>query len=174
MLDKGVFWLSATPEKPSKGWDAALPRITCWVQLQDRETKQKLTVLNTHFDHQGVQARRESAALIVKQIRDRFADQQLVLLGDLNSTPDSAAYKTLADATRQPPLLRDAYAHSQTKVQGGDSTWNGFKKIVPGSRIDYLFATATAQVKQLRTLEDQRDGKFPSDHLPVVVELEWK
>ena len=175
LLDKGVFWLSTTPDKPgSKGWDAAITRIACWVKLKDRETMSTLYVLNTHFDHRGVEARKQSAALLVKKIREQFADQPLLLLGDLNSTPDSAAYKTLADAREKSPLLRDAYVHSQGKVQGGDSTWNGFSKIVPGARIDYVFATSTVAIKQLKTLEDQRDGKFPSDHLPVVVGVEWK
>lgn len=174
LLDKGVFWLSETPDKPGKGWDAALPRIACWVQLRDRETKQKLYVLNTHFDHRGREAREQSAALLAKQVRTRFADHPVILLGDLNSPPESAAYKTLAAVTRDPPLLRDAYVHSQTKVQGGDSTWNGFQKIVAGARIDYVFATASITIKQFKTLEDQRDGRFPSDHLPIVVEAEWK
>lgn len=175
LLDKGVFWLSTTPDKPgSKGWDAAITRIACWVKLKDRETKSTLYVLNTHFDHRGTLARKQSAALLVKKIREQFADHPLLLLGDLNSTPDSAAYKTLADASEKPPLLRDAYVHSQGKIQGADSTWNGFNKIVPGARIDYIFATAAIIIQQLRTLEDQRDGKFPSDHLPVVVKVEWK
>lgn len=172
LLDKGRFWLSDKPDAPGKGWDAALPRIACWVQLRDRETKQTLYVLNTHFDHRGAEARKQSAALLVKQVRTRFADHPVLLLGDLNSTPDSPPYKTLADASHSPPLLRDAYLSSQNKVQGGDSTWNGFNKIVPGARIDYVFATASFAIKQLKTLEDQRDDRFPSDHLPVVVQIE--
>lgn len=173
LLDKGVFWLSTTPDKPgSKGWDAAITRITCWLKLKDKESGQELFVLNAHFDHRGEEARRESAKLIKERVRKQFADHPVIFLGDLNSTPDSAAYKTLASDAK--PLLRDAYAHSQTKPVGGDSTWNGFKKIVPGNRIDYLFTTESLVAKQLRTLTDQRDGRFPSDHLPVVAELERK
>lgn len=174
LLDKGVFWLSETPEKPSTGWDAALPRIACWVKLRDRETKGTLYVMNTHLDHRGVEARKESAALLVKQIRERFTDHPLILMGDFNTRPDSAPYKILTAANQDRPLLRDAYRHSQGKVLGGDSTWNGFKQIVPGSRIDFVFITSNVTIKQLKTLTDEREGRFPSDHLPVVVEATYE
>ncbi|WP_254506766.1 endonuclease/exonuclease/phosphatase family protein [Anatilimnocola floriformis] len=172
LLDKGTFWLSTTPEEiGSKGWDAALPRIASWLKLQDRQTKESLTVLNTHFDHQGTKARRASAELIVKQVREKFATLPLIFIGDLNSLPDSAAYETLAaKGTDDLPLLRDAYVAAKSK-EGPDSTWNGFKKIVPGSRIDYLFATRQWDIEKLSTLTDQRDGRFPSDHLPIVCRL---
>jgi endonuclease/exonuclease/phosphatase family metal-dependent hydrolase len=174
LLEKGTFWLSTTPDKPgSKGWDAAITRITCWLKLKDKESGQTLFVLNAHFDHRGTEARRESAKLIKGRVRGQFAAHPVIFLGDLNSLPDSAAYKTLA-STEDKPLLLDAYVHSQAKPVGGDSTWNGFKKIAPGSRIDYLFTTESLIAKQLRTLTDQRDGRFPSDHLPVVAELDRK
>lgn len=171
-LDQGTFWLSTTPENPgSKGWDAALPRIATWLKLKDRETKQTFFVLNAHFDHRGNEARRQSAALIVKQIREQFAAHPVIFLGDLNSLPDSAVYKTLiGEGDSGKPALRDAYVHAKEKT-GPDSTWNGFQKIAPGNRIDYLFTTHHIGIEQLQTLTDQRDGKFPSDHLPVVGRL---
>jgi endonuclease/exonuclease/phosphatase family metal-dependent hydrolase len=171
LLDQGTFWLSPTPDKPgSKGWDAAITRITGWLKLKDRETKETFFVLNAHFDHRGNEARRESAALIVKQIREQFAEHPVIFLGDLNSLPDSAAYKTLTGDEAGKSPLRDAYVHAKAK-EGPDSTWNGFQKIAPGNQIDYLFVGEQIGVEELRTLTDQRDGKFPSDHLPVVCRL---
>ena len=58
----GDFWLSPTPETVgSKGWDAALPRIATWVKLADKanQAAAPILLLNTHFDHQGAEARRE-------------------------------------------------------------------------------------------------------------------
>jgi len=174
-IDEGTFWLSPTPNKPgSKGWDAAITRITSWLHLQDRETSQEFYVLNAHFDHQGVEARRESSELIVKRIRKDFADHPVIFLGDLNTTADTAAYKSLVSKHDGHATLRDAYEHSAAKPTGPDSTWNGFKKIVPGRRIDHLFTTAAITTKQFRTLDDHRDGKFPSDHLPIIAELQFK
>ena len=56
MLDSGTFWLSPTPEVPSKGWDAALPRVATWALLRDLRSGRMIRVLNTHFDHVGTQA----------------------------------------------------------------------------------------------------------------------
>ena len=52
-LKSGTFWLSETPEKVSKGWDAALERIATWVVLKDKSSGKELIFMNTHFDHKG-------------------------------------------------------------------------------------------------------------------------
>ena len=82
LLDSGCFWLSETPDKPSVGWDAKYPRICSWAQLQDRNTGNTLYFLNTHFDHVGKQARKESACMIVKWIRRHSDCGETILVGD--------------------------------------------------------------------------------------------
>ena len=59
--DGGTFWLSETPEVCSFGWDAVCRRVCSWVELADREGGQSLHVFNTHFDHVGVEARKNAA-----------------------------------------------------------------------------------------------------------------
>src|SRR5690606_7272962 len=34
LLNTGTFWLSETPEEPSKGWDAAFNRVVTWGQFE--------------------------------------------------------------------------------------------------------------------------------------------
>ena len=58
MLKWGTFWLSETPEKPSKGWDAACFRTATWALMKDKRTGKKFYFVNTHLDHVGVEARR--------------------------------------------------------------------------------------------------------------------
>lgn len=174
LLAKSTFWLSATPEVPgSKGWDAALPRIASWVQLKDRLTGNNSYVLNTHFDHRGEQARTESAALLLKQMRAQFAGQPVILTGDFNTQPETRPYRILtgADEAKAGPVYRDSYQHSLQKPTGPKSTWNGFEAIVPDRRIDFIFTTPSVKVMNVKILEDQRDGRFPSDHLPVLTTL---
>jgi endonuclease/exonuclease/phosphatase family metal-dependent hydrolase len=173
LMDKGTFWLSTTPDKPgSKSWDTAITRCVSWVKLRDKKTNGPLYVLNAHFDHRGALARRKSAELIVARVKEQFSDHPLIFLGDLNTLPTSVPYQTLTAKSDERPLLRDAYQHGAEKPVGPDSTWNGFEKIVPGNRLDYVFGTGAVKFHSLQTLADQRDGKFPSDHLPVVVALE--
>ncbi|TWU08782.1 Endonuclease/Exonuclease/phosphatase family protein [Symmachiella macrocystis] len=175
LLDQATFWLSMTPDKTaSKGWDADLPRIASWVKLKDRQTGTVFYVMNTHFDHRGKQARVESAKLLLKQMREQFVDHPVILTGDFNTLPGSPPYNILiGKGTQTRPVFLDAHKHSVQKPTGPDSTWNGFKEIEPNRRIDFVFTTKSVKVKRLQTLDDQRDGRFPSDHLPIITELEF-
>ena len=174
LLDKSTVWLSPTPEKPgSKGWDASLPRIASYVKLEDLQSSQVFYVVNTHFDHRGEQARLESAALLVRSLRQRFAELPVILTGDLNTGPNSPPYKMLVAAGEQGERsFLDTFDQSEQKPTGPDSTWNGFKEIVPGQRIDFVMTTSTVKTLSFQILGDRRDGRFPSDHLPVVTRLE--
>lgn len=176
LVDKATFWLSPTPDKVgSQGWDAALPRIASWVKLKDRHSGIIFYVMNTHFDHRGAQARAESAALLLKQLQEKFAHHPVILMGDLNTTPDSPPYDALTGKGKSAdPVYFDTYAHSAQKPTGPDSTWNGFQAIVPHHRIDFIFTTKSIQVLRHETLDDRRNGRFPSDHLPVTTELRLK
>jgi endonuclease/exonuclease/phosphatase family metal-dependent hydrolase len=173
LVDQSTYWLSPTPDKPaSKGWDAALPRIASWVKLRDRQTEISFSVINTHFDHRGTQARTESAILLLKLLREKFADHPVILTGDFNTTPDSPPYNMLiGTGTPDRPVYFDAYAHSARKPEGPNSTWNGFQAIIPDRRIDFVFTTKSVKVMRVQILDDQREGRFPSDHLPIVAQL---
>ena len=97
LLDKGTFWLSETPNMPGgKGWDADKTRICGWIKLRDRATEQTLYYFNTHFDHIGMTARRESAHLILACIQEIAGSKTpIILIGDFNTGPDSDSYRTI-------------------------------------------------------------------------------
>ena len=60
LLEHGDFWLSETPEKPSVGWDAVLPRICTWGHFKYKETGFEFLFFNLHMDHIGKQAREKA------------------------------------------------------------------------------------------------------------------
>lgn len=173
-MAKSTFWLSKTPEKPgSRDWDAAITRIASWIKLKDRRNGKVFYVLNTHFDHVGREARAKSAELLVEQLRKRFKDHPVILTGDFNTLPDSTPYKTLTGSKEtKGAIFLDSFHTTKKKPQGPDSTWNGFRAIVPNRRIDFVFVSKGITVLSHRTLDEQKQGRFPSDHLPVLVELE--
>lgn len=174
LQQQGTFWLSPSPDQVgSKGWDAALPRIASWVQLHDRQTDQSFYMINTHFDHRGSEARLESARLLVRIKSDKFYNHPVILSSDFNTTPESAPYESLTtQCTEDIHHFVDARESSTEPPAGPNTTWNGFEAIVPDRRIDFVFTTGEIKVLRFRILEDQRDGRFPSDHLPVVTELQ--
>lgn len=170
-----TFWLSPTPSVPSKGWDAALPRIVTWASFRVSATRQLFFVFNTHFDHIGQTARRESARLLQDQIRRIAGKKPALVAGDFNSTESDSAYRILIGPVGGVPLLRDSFGISRLPHHGVAPTFFGFdaRTTDPGERIDFVFVSDSVTVLRHATLTDFRDGRFPSDHLPVLVELSF-
>ena len=170
VVDSGTFWLSPTPEKPSKGWDAALNRICTYAVLKDLQNGKQLLVLNTHFDHVGEAARVQSAKLLLEKIKATTSKgRAVVLLGDLNTEPGSAPIQTLTQATQ------DARTVCKTTPYGPEGTFNGFQLATAPieRRIDYVFVQRLS-VLQYAVLTEQELGRYPSDHLPVMAVLQFE
>lgn len=166
-LEGGTFWLSETPDQCSFGWDAACRRVCSWVRLEDTKTGEGLYVFNTHFDHKGEEARRESANLILERIRQIAGDKgAVVLCGDFNLPPDSEPISLIRNK------LQDAFLVSKQPPYGSVATYHGFTyDDPPKERIDYVFVSDQVEVLRYGGLTDSRNRTFFSDHLPVLVTL---
>lgn len=171
VLDKGNFWLSETPDVPgSKGWDAAIERIASYAKLKDKATGKIFMAVNTHFDHVGVMARRESAKLIMKKIQEIVGNRPAVVTGDFNVTEDDEAYVTMTtDAFR----MNDAY-HMTANHTGTVYTFQNFLRISPleCDKIDFIFLTPAIGVKHSH-IEVQSPENILSDHNPHWADLEF-
>lgn len=165
LLRAGDFWLSQTPDRPSLGWDATCcHRIASWAQLLDRRTGRKLYFFSVHFDHEGSVARRESAKLMLSKVKDIAGAEPVIVAGDFNSTPETEQIATMKSQ------LVDAFDASAKPRYGPAGTFNGFKIDSPlDERIDYIFVSPHVKVLSYATLTDSHLGRFPSDHLPVMV-----
>ena len=172
-LETSTFWLSETPHMPSTGWDAALPRIVTWAKLQDLRTRKSFFVFNTHFDHRGERARTESSRLLLDRISRIAKNLPVIVTGDFNFTESAEGYRILTGKNSGKPalILRDTLYVSERERRGPSSTFNDFKAFVPGRKIDYVFVKGNIRVLQHEVLDDTPDGKFPSDHFPVLAEM---
>lgn len=172
LIAHSTFWLSETPDVAgSRGWDAQFPRIATWGRFRDRATGDTLLHLNTHFDHVGTRARAESARLLKQRLADLAGTQPTVVTGDFNTPPESEPIRVLTEASTV-LRLRDALTVSAEPPYGPNSTWNGFRQIEPGRRIDYIFVGEGVRVLEHGILaETLPSGRFPSDHLPVIAEV---
>ncbi len=171
VLTSNTFWLSETPEIISKGWDAALNRICTYVLLKDKETKQAFWVFNTHLDHQGDIARTKGIEVILSKIKAlNTKNFPVVLLGDFNSESSEERIVNLKK------LMIDSRDISEQKPFGPSGTFNAFKhNEAVTKRIDYIFLSKgnPFKVNKYAVLSDSKDLKYPSDHLPVYVELTY-
>jgi endonuclease/exonuclease/phosphatase family metal-dependent hydrolase len=165
LLGSGNFWLSPHPDKPGKAWDAKHPRGCTWVQLREKKSGAVFFYFNTHLDHVGVEARKNSVALILQKIKEIAGDQPAMLSGDLNFSQLDPNYTTL----QQSGLVQDAYELAEIKYLP-NGTFNGFN-ITRNSieRIDHFFLTKHFKVTRYGVLTDSFGGKFPSDHFPVLI-----
>lgn len=171
LLKKGDFWLSQTPDKPSLGWDAkCCNRVCSWVYLRHKQSGKKFYFFNAHFDHEGVQARKESSKLVVQKIKEVTANEPVIFAGDLNGSQESEWYLTLGNSG----VLSDTYKAVKFPYANNGS-FNGFR----GTRgrmeiIDHIFTSKQFAVTRWAVLTDTYHGKYPSDHFPVMAKLKLK
>lgn len=168
LLEENTFWLSETPELPSKGWDAAIKRVCTYGLFKDKNSSQNFWVFNTHFDHIGEEARKESVFLIMERIRKlNKQDLPVILTGDLNLEPDHPSILLLSSA------MQDSHLLAGDKAFGPQGTFNGFKFSEPITRrIDYIFISKTGfKLLKYAILSDSKDLRYPSDHFPVLAKL---
>ena len=170
LIATNTFWLSETPDRPgSRSWDAAITRIATWARLSDQESGREFYVINTHFDHRGDVARVESARLITEFIEGLDEGIPVLLTGDFNVTEKSEAYAVLADS----PILNDARYLSEEGHEGPTASFSNWETLQPEeSRIDYIFVNSHVSVLSHIIADDRYDGRFPSDHLPVIARVE--
>lgn len=164
-----TLWCSPTPDRPSTGWDAALPRTLTRVVLRDRTDGRLLDVRNAHFDHVGLVSRENCAALVADlpaAVQDGVT-AAVVLMGDFNAGPDTAPYRRILAAG-----LRDARTVSPI-VFGPTGTYNDFDitRGNGGVAIDHLFIGPGLSVERFGVLTDTFAGQVISDHFPLVVDV---
>ncbi|RYG04498.1 MAG: endonuclease/exonuclease/phosphatase family protein, partial [Chitinophagaceae bacterium] len=170
LLKSGDFWLSETPDVPGKGWDVnCCNRICSWVYLEDVKSKRQFYAFNVHYDHQGVIARRESSKLILNKINEIAGTNPVLLTGDFNGGRDSEWYKTIANSE----VLADVNGKVKFPYANNSSS-NGFRAPRGQSVIDHIFMSRQFTASRWGILTDTYFGKFPSDHFPVLAEVELK
>lgn len=168
-VNSGNFWLSQNPEVPgSRGWDAACERIVTWAIFRESRSGQELAFFNTHFDHVGQEARRESARLLMIKIKELAGNLPVIVSGDFNAPPDSEPVRIILDSG----LLVDSRS-SATVVAGPSWSFHGFGRVPEEQRqlIDFIFTSRHFRVLEYQNIFGKIGNTFYSDHNPVLVRL---
>lgn len=159
LLDSGWFWLSDTPDVPSLGWDAAAVRIATWAELSERSSGNSFTVVNTHFDHEGSEARQNSSALVADFVSDR-GEQPTFVVGDLNFPIEAGQFEALT------MLMSDA---RQVADPDDGLSFNSFGTGLT-LNIDFILHR-NSEAFTFETLDDDYGVEYISDHYPIVADL---
>jgi endonuclease/exonuclease/phosphatase family metal-dependent hydrolase len=165
-----TVWLSESGAVASVGWDAEYPRVLTKATFRSRTDGTILTVFNTHFDHIGEQAQIESARLVRREIDSIPMERPAIALGDFNVEPGTKAYDTLVSDEFDRNLLDARTAAKETA--GPTTTVTDFDS--PGTRVlDHVLVTDGWHIRQYSVDDTKVNGTYPSDHLPVVVTVEY-
>lgn len=171
ILSQKTVWLSETPDVPgSKGWDAAITRIVTVVKFHDKKSGKDFLHLNTHFDHIGKEARKNSAKLLHELIQKEVSNKSIpvIVSGDFNSEPNEEPYQGMI--TKSEKTLYDSKSANSTA-----GTFCGFEVgAMPCRIIDYIFYSGEWKAAKYEVIQDNDGKNYPSDHLPVMVELTIK
>ena len=163
LTDKGSFWLSETPERSSKDWGAAFPRVCSYVILRETGTDKPLVVFNTHLDHISDEARIRGVGVVLEKLR-QFGDLPCVLMGDLNAGEKSETYRVVTES------FDDAKYRTADPPTG--PTYQRWGKALDRENIDYFLISKTGiGVLAYRILDTTFDGAYPSDHFPIALHM---
>lgn len=162
LVKTNTFWLSETPNVCSKGWDGKYARVATYTLLEDVNTGEQYLIMNTHLDHKGVNARRESMRLVSDTINSFSTEKKPVfsiLMGDLNVKP--------LDPALEP--VRQHMLSTQEVFKNQESTFHGWGEEPNGGKIiDYIFYK-NAWPTSFRVLNDNSYGvAYLSDHYPII------
>ena len=162
LIDGGTFWLSQTPDQVTKGWDAACFRTCTWTILKKKDTGKKFVYLNTHLDHKGQEARKESIKLIVAKAEELTGGKLPVFItADFNSPTTNEIFKPIQEA------MLDARVEAPVTDERG--TLNCWGTTPPGVVIDHIFFRG-AEAQKFEVLRDKDYGApYVSDHYPVML-----
>lgn len=162
LIDGGTFWLSETPDQVTKGWDAACFRTCTWTILKKKDTGKKFVYLNTHLDHKGQEARKESIKLIVAKAEELTGGKLPVFItADFNSPTTNEIFKPMQ------AVMLDARVEAPVTDERG--TLNCWGTTPPGVVIDHIFFRG-AEAQKFEVLRDKDYGApYVSDHYPVML-----
>lgn len=171
ILDKGVFWLSATPSTKGKSWDSGQIRFCNWVKIET--DIDELFIFNVHFDNKGKLARENSARLLLKEIPKITNTSNFIILGDFNLSRKELAYQILTK--------KNIFINTEEIVQKKYQSNGSYNYFDPNKKspwiMDYIFIPQTLIVSEYEIFQpiyhDGKQWRFPSDHNPIGIKFSF-
>ncbi len=166
LIDQGTIWLSETPEvKYTKSFDSACYRVATWAVLENKETGERYTHINTHLDHVLEETRVGQIGIFIDKLKELQKDGNVVCTGDFNTEPSSEVYAEMIKVSN------DTMAVAKKSDKG--ITFHNYGKVIEGSAgpIDYIFAPKDAKVDTYKIIRNTVKDMYPSDHYPIIADI---
>ena len=167
LVSSGTFWLSATPDLMSKGWDGACFRVCTWVKLKVKGSTKELFFFNTHVDHKGAEAQTQGLLVLKERIKKiAGSDALAILTGDFNMTSDNTNILSFATFMKS---VREQFTGGKNY---SERTFNGWG--TSSSIIDYIWYQ-NANPTSYEVVNGMYSGvTYISDHFPIMSKFSLK
>lgn len=172
VIKKGYFFMSNTPTVTSKLPGSNQNRAFSYVILEFKENGKRFVFVNVHTDYKAEDSVRKAQLAVLTSLLPKINPDNLpiIFVGDFNATPTSASVLSfLADNKN----VKRSYTVAEKRGDtGGTLVISGFTER-PEYVFDYIFiSTDSIKAKYYSVIANFKEGKSPSDHLPVFAELE--
>jgi len=169
VVEQGKFWLSDTPDTPSRYEGVGSNRYCMWVVLEDKITGKKIQVTNTHLCWEGNdnEMRLKQIKVLLNYMKDRLDKYPTYMTGDYNSYVDGAVYDAVLETGKLDPHLT-----AKTNLSSIDYTC-GFYDSAEHCRIDFCFYNDQSVALEYKILNDIYSG-YISDHYAIITKFELK
>ena len=162
LLKWGTFWLSDTPDVPSRGWDGACNRCATWAILKDKATGKKFFFVNTHIDHVGAEAQQKGVKLVADKIAELNKEGlPVIVTGDFNMEVSNTSMAPMKEGFQN--------AREAAVVTDDHFSYNGWGKA--SSTIDYVWFKGFTCTRFETVTKPYAERTFISDHFPVKAVL---
>lgn len=199
LKNRGVFWLSNTPEKESRmevtingtTYKANYNRIAVWNILQEKTSGKEFCVVATHIDNKNDATQEElgfpimwqQVQICVNNVEAKAKDANgnalpIIIAGDMNANPDKAPILRFTNTNK----YTDTYVVAQSKSCPDSSKprstmvdVNGASATQNWAAFDYIFAKGGTFTVPNHTIHAPKyDGTTLSDHNAVSAIIRYQ
>lgn len=158
----GTFWLSETPDVPSKGWGEEYCRSVTWTFFRDLGNGTRFMYVNTHGPLNKT-ANAQAMTLLAGKISELNTEKlPVILTADFNIGPESENFAPIRMTMKN--------AREVAPQTDQHDTFNGFGS---GSGIiDHIWYNGLNALSYRTIIDKYNNTPYVSDHYPIVAVLE--
>lgn len=169
LVDSGTFWLSETPDKAyTKSFDSSCYRIASWAVLENKQTGERYTHINTHLDHVLDSTRDAQMTVLIEKVSEIAGEGNIVMTGDFNAYEDSSVYAVARESFNDTKYIAENTDKGPTFTKYGTKEDNG------RGAIDFIFVSEGITAENYKIIRNTVKGIYPSDHFPIVADINLK
>jgi len=165
LVDYGSFLMGESSSSEQMALYCVQSNFLNWVSLRHKADGKMVYVFNTRVDKENSHYRSSIADRMHRVINELAGDETYMILGDLDSTPDSKQVNDISS------WAKDSSESSLVSISDTESTYAGWSKGDAGKRVDYIFLSNDIPANSYEVLDTHFNNEYPSDHLPIYCKL---